>query len=308
MNLKDIDLNLLKYLKLLLEERNVSSAAKKADISQPAMSKNLKKIRDIFQDEILQPKGKDLVLSEKAKYILPEITRLFKELEGVLQPCSEFNPKSEEGTIKIVSSDYANILYLPKIINKLKEYPNIKLEVYSPQEQDLNKLKDENVDFYLGIGNASLLPENLIVKKIYVEKFVSAVCESHKLSSKTVSVEDYVSYPHMLISNLNLNIGKVNMKYSRGVIDEKLDSLGLKRNVNLVIPHFSTGPLLLKNTDYILTAPKSIIEYYSNLINLYIFEPPVENFKSDFYLAWYPGSIDKRLNSWFKREIIDKIS
>ena len=307
MNIKDMDLNLLKSLKLLMDEKNVSEAAKKADITQPAMSKNLKKIREILKDDILKAKGKEYVLTEKAEHLLPRIDKILKDLELVMQPCSEYNPKEENSIIKIVSSDYANVLYLPKIIERLSKYPNVKLEVYSPQEQDLNKLKDEDVDFYLGIGNASLLPESLIVKKIYGEEFISAICKNHPLKDKNVTVEDYVAYPHMLISNLNLNMGKVNMKYSRGVIDEQLNSLGLKREVNLVIPHFTTGPLLLQKTNYILTAPKSIIEYYENLIDIKTFEPPVKNIKSDFYLAWYPGSTDKRVNSWFKKEIIDKI-
>ena len=232
---------------------------------------------------------------------------ILTNIEKVLQPCNDFNPKEESSVIKIVASDYASLLYLPQIIKEMSQYPNVKLEIYSPQEQDFNKLKDDDVDFYFGIGRMSLLPETLIAKKIGEDIFESAVCQNHPLAKRKVSVEDFIAHPHMLISNLNMNTGRFNLKYSRGVIDVELEKLGLKRNVQLVVPQFSIAPHLLKDNNYILTAPKAIINYHQKLLNLHTFTPPVHNPKSDIYLAWYPGSLDKRVNSWFKKNILDKI-
>lgn len=304
----NLDYNLLKYLKLLLKEQNISNAARKAGISQPAMSKNLKKIRSILNDELLIQQNKKLVLTEKGESLKKEIDNVLEKIDNLMQPCSEFNPKIESGTIRIVSSDYASVIYLPKIIDKVKDYPSIKLEIYSPQEKDFKKLKEDEIDFYFGIGNISLLPEILIAKKVYEEDFISAVCGSHNLvNSKSIELDDYLKYPHMLISNLNLNTGKVNNNYNRGVVDLILDNKKLTREVSLVVPHFSVAPLMLKDNNYILTAPESIIHYYKDFVDMHLFQTPLKLPKSDFYIAWHQGSQTKRLNNWFKKYILDEI-
>lgn len=308
MNLNSLDFNILKHLHYLVQEKSVSNAAKKAGITQSAMSKSLKKIREIFEDEILIENGIGYSLSEKASHLKPKVEELLKSMDLLLSPCQSFDPKKEEAVIKIVSSDYGNLIYLPHIVEKLKQYPHIKLEVYSPQEQDLNRLQEEDVDFYLGIGKMTLLPPNLMVKKIFSEKLLSAVCSKHPLAKDSVTLEEFVAYPHMLISNLNLNTGQTSLIYNKGIVDFELEKLGLKRSVDLVVPHFSSAPLLLPNTKYVLSAPSKVIEYFSKMIKIKTFETPVlKNEQSEFYLAWHSLSLSKRHNLWFKEEIIDKI-
>lgn len=308
MNLNSVDFNVLKHFYYLVQEKNVSKAAKKAGITQSAMSKSLKKIREIFEDDLLIENGTGYSLTEKASSLKPKVEELLKNMDLLLSPCQEFNPSKELATIKIVSSDYGNLIYLPLIVEHLKKYPNIKLEVYSPQEQDLNRLQEEDVDFYLGIGKMSLLPANLRVKKIFSEKILSAVCSSHPLAKKEVSLEEFISYPHMLISNLNLNTGQTSLIYNKGIVDIELEKQGLTRSVDLVVPHFSSAPLLLPKTNYVLSAPSKLIKYFEKLIKIHTFNTPVlQNGESEFYLAWHSLSLSKRHNLWFKEQIIDKI-
>ena len=66
-DLKDVNLNMLTALKILLEERNVSTAAVKLNTSQPTMSRNLSQLREYFNDPLLVRSGKEYVLTEKAK-------------------------------------------------------------------------------------------------------------------------------------------------------------------------------------------------------------------------------------------------
>lgn len=309
MNLNALDFNLLKHLQIILNEKNISEAARKAGITQPAMSKSLKKIREILQDEILIKNGPSYQLTEKASSLVDKVGNVIKDLELVFTPCTNFDPQTEKITIKIVSSDYGNLIYLPKIIQKLEKYPNIKLEVYSPQEQDLNRLREEDVDFYMGIGKLSLLPESLIVKKIFSETLLSAVGKQHPLSKKEeISLEDFISFPHLLISNLNLNTGNLNLVYNKGVLDLELEKAGVQRNVAMVVPHFAIAPNLLQKSQLILSAPSRLITYFATQLELTTFNPPVTNNpESEFYIAWHPLNIQKRSNSWFKQEIIDKI-
>lgn len=306
MNLNSIDFNLLKHLYFILKEKHITKAAKRAGVSQPAMSKSFKKLKELLKDELLVKQDKSYILTEKAQLISPEIELIFSKLNDVLTPLGKFDPLTENATIRIVSSTYATALYIPKIIKALEKFPYINLEIYSPQEQDLNKLQENDIDFYFGIGQIQYLPEHLKIKRIFTDEFASAICQEHPLKDKDITPEDFVAYPHILISNLNLNLGKVNLIYRRGVIDEILKKIGLKRTVKIVTPDFS-APMLLKNSPYILTAPRRILEHYNKLLDYHIFDLPFSNASSDFYMAWHPISHDKRLNRWFREEIISKI-
>ena len=309
MSLNSIDFNILKHLHALLEDQSVSKAAKRAGVTQSAMSKSLKKIREVFKDEILIEKGKHYDLTEKALTLKPLVSQQLKSLELVFNPTIEFDPLKEEAKIKIVSSDYGTLVLGNQILEKLKHFPLVNVEFYSPQEQDLNRLQDEDIDFYLGIGSIQLLPSKLRVKKLGIEKLETAVSRTHPLAKKqTLTVEDFISFPHLLISNLNLNTGKNNLVYNKGVVDFALEEINKKRQVSAVVPHFTSAPLLLKNSSLILSAPSKVLRYFEPLVDLKVFPLPVEiKDPADFYLAWHEASLQKRANKWFKQNILDSL-
>ena len=126
MNIAKIDLNLLIYLDVLLREKNVTRSASQLNITQPAMSNGLKRLRNLFNDPILVRTSDGMVPTERARALAPVIRKILLELEEALQGEEEFNEKHSQRVFRIMASDYAASTLLPSLLRKIKLAPDVK--------------------------------------------------------------------------------------------------------------------------------------------------------------------------------------
>ena len=92
MNINKMDLNLLVYLDVLLREQNVTRAANQLNITQPAMSNGLKRLRDLLNDPVLVRTSEGMVPTERARELEPIVPGVLLTLEGTLPPNKAFEP------------------------------------------------------------------------------------------------------------------------------------------------------------------------------------------------------------------------
>jgi len=121
MNISKIDLNLLIYLDVLLREKNVTRAAGQLNITQPAMSNGLKRLRTLFNDPILVRTSDGMSPTERARALAPAIRKILLELEKTLQGEEEFNEQHSTRVFRIMASDYAASTLLPKLLKLLNK-------------------------------------------------------------------------------------------------------------------------------------------------------------------------------------------
>src|SRR3954467_2473671 len=107
MTLGGTDLNLLLSLKVLLEEGNVTRAGQRLELSQPAMSASLARLRRRFDDELLVRAGREYELTPLARDLLPEVQHAVRVMSRALQLEAEFDPAESERTFSLSMSDYA---------------------------------------------------------------------------------------------------------------------------------------------------------------------------------------------------------
>ena len=107
MTLGGTDLNLLLSLKVLLEEGNVTRAGQRLELSQPAMSAALARLRRRFDDELLVRAGRDYELTPFARDLLPEVQHAVRLMARALQLEDEFDPATSERSFRLAMSDYA---------------------------------------------------------------------------------------------------------------------------------------------------------------------------------------------------------
>ena len=115
MNISKVDLNLLVYLDTLLRECNVTRAANQLNITQPAMSNGLKRLRALLNDPILVRTSDGMVPTERAKELQPVIRGVLLTLEETLQPNRDFEPASSNRVFRIMASDYAASTLAPML-------------------------------------------------------------------------------------------------------------------------------------------------------------------------------------------------
>ena len=120
LKLNRIDLNLLVYLDALLRERNVTQAAHQLNLSQPAMSNGLRRLRELFDDPLLVRTSEGMTPTERALELEPIVREVLTSIDRAVQPRSEFDARNAHRVFRIMASDYAESTLFPSVLGKLK--------------------------------------------------------------------------------------------------------------------------------------------------------------------------------------------
>ena len=298
--LSGINLNLLLVLDMLLKEQNVSKAAEKLNLTQPTISNSLKQLRVIFNDELLfRGPGNRMLLTGKAKALRRKVAETVSKLENIFYSEEKFNPDKESYHFKLGMSDYAAIIYLPKIMKNIERYTdNISIEVVHLNNiWNYEDYKNSNVD--LAIGNYTI--DNDIVNKqnLFTSKIVCAASKKHPAFQKeSLTVDDFFKYKHLTVF--------YKKEYWVEVDRIILEKTGKKRKVVVKVPHMLVGLKLLSESDFICMLSNQIAEKYSELYNLNVKEPPIEFPISAYNMYWSKADNSSSVNQWL-RHIIEKI-
>lgn len=148
-NLRGINLNLLPILRELLRKRNVTHAATALNMTQPAVSVALTKMRQIFQDEILVTEGRVMIPTAFAERLMPTLEAALGEVEGIVAP-KAFVPASAKGTIKIATADYVTFLCGSFLSAHVAENaPELQLEIHQLHGESDRDLRLGEIDFMI---------------------------------------------------------------------------------------------------------------------------------------------------------------
>ncbi|MEI6426973.1 MAG: LysR family transcriptional regulator [Pseudanabaena sp. ELA607] len=296
-DIRQIDLNLLIILKVLLDEQNVTRASEKLNLSQSATSHALKRLRQMFNDPLLErsvagmrPTARALTLRDSLEQILGDIEELVKE--------PIFTPELAKGTIRIATSDYATTVILPTILRELaQKAPYIDVECYDWQADTLEKIRHNEIDLGLGIIDSSKT-NGIKTQNLFVERFVSIVRRDHPILEERMSLQSYIRYPHALITTGSPTHSIKDAP--KGLVDRILEEAGLTRRVMLKLPHFFSGALIISNTDLILTLPRRIALLYANNIHITLFDPPIALGEYHYMQIWASHTNCEPLQGWLR--------
>ena len=130
MDTSRLDLNLLVTLEALLTERNVTRAAERLNLSQPAVSAQLARLRDVFEDPLLLPAQRGMTPTAKALSLLEPLRQALDQVRGVASSHLSFDPATADLTVTIAASDYLQTSVLQPLVLRLRrEAPGIRIAV-----------------------------------------------------------------------------------------------------------------------------------------------------------------------------------
>lgn len=289
-DLNAIDLNLLKLFVVMLDERHVSRAAKKLRLTQPAVSMGLGRLRDLFGDELFVRSSRDMIPTEKASRLGPQIREALALIQGSLADEFDFDPSDAAADVRISVDDYlAQVSVLPVIKKVSSLAPKLRFEVVVLRDRDPNRDLQYDLDF--AIRAIQKVNPNLYAKKLLTEDYRVLVSSNHPRIKNTLTLKDYTQFEHVLVSPF----GGFN-----GTVDDALEERGLRRNVRLSVGHFALGPMFIRDTDYLLTLPSSIANLYEQQFGLRSFEPPIKMPVFHVYLYWHERVHRSPLHTWLR--------
>lgn len=299
-NLRDLDLNLLVVLDVLLSERHVSRAAEKLNMSQPAVSRALAKLREGFADPLLVRSGAGMLLTSRAEKLALDLQPVLRDLNRLVEP-PEFDPATDTSLIRITGLDLEIGLYFPMLIRYLRKHaPYMRFEVVRQEADSFPMLERDEVHFSLS-GLHPMSAEHSLHRRMLEE--VPVVClmwRDHPLASKQFSVQDYAAAPHGLVSITGRGPGSM---------DGVLEKVGLSRRVAVRLAGFTSVADFLEHTDLIFTLPQKLAERIAVGRDLVIRElpPSIQQRPVKFYLYWHERYHQDPRIVWVREQLVQLI-
>lgn len=292
-HLRGVDLNLLPALLALLEERQVTRAAERVFVTQPAMSRALSRLRDVFEDELLVRTRHGYRPTPAAERILEQLHEVVPRLEALF--AQEFDPSVAELSFDLLGSDYAVSLLGSGAFRRLHQLsPKSRLHFVSWHDEAFDKVRDGVIDlaFYGGAAPAGLRFEHLLT-----EPFVCVVSADHPLARRRrLALADYLSYPHAVI---DVHGGR------QPAVDDALDEIGAQRDVGLASP-YHTAPKTLQGTQLIATLPERLVRD-EPIEGLAVIAAPKEIPAMDYSMCWSPIVDRDPAHTWL-REVVTSVA
>ncbi len=240
------DLNLLVALQILLEERNVTRAAERLSVSQPALSKTLQKLRESFDDELFTRTAHGLVPTPRAETLGKDLPSLLESVENVLGS-DDFSPETYNGGFKLLLPPILSEALLPGLMAELSEVASgvqIITGDVAPDYQD--QLKKGEADFAAFVAletQRDILAEPIaaIAPRCYMRK-------DHPLIGKEMGLPEFLAYPHLRLYLPGLT------RENTSMVDDVLGQYGVHRDIRLETTQFASAVGVLTCTDSLLVA------------------------------------------------------
>ena len=301
-----MDLNLLIYLDVLLREKNVTRAAGQLNISQPAMSNGLKRLRNLFNDPILVRTSDGMVPTEKARSLAPTIRKILLELEQALQDDETFNPETCDRVFRVMASDYAASTLIPTLLKHTNKIaPNITIDIMTPSDVTFHDVEEGKID--MAINRFDELPQSFHQKTLWRDSFSCLLSASHPVV-KEFDLARYLSAKHVWVSKTGFGVG-IGMDpkdvQKLGWVDEALARLGKKRDINVFTRNYHVAMRLAHDADLIATLPTKAALLHQNDSNYTILPPPFDLPDIELKMIWSPLLHHDASHVWFRKLVID---
>jgi LysR family nod box-dependent transcriptional activator len=293
MNLRQFDLNLLLALDVLLQERNVTRAAERLFLSQPAMSGILSRLRNAFGDELLVRVGRNLEPTDFAVSIAERVHSCVLELEDLLEDSRAFDHTSERRAFRISASDYSTLLLFSPVVSMLLDVaPNMSAHFLRLDGTASERLGNGAVDFV--ILPAEIEP-GLPSTPLFDDTWVCAAWAEHPSLGEHLTIDEFLSHPHM-----SLNISDPG---HASVADEFLARSGHERNIVASTESFTAAPFLLRGTPLLTVLPRRLGEHMQSAAEVRLLELPFDVPPLREKLVWNPRFTASPGHTWM-RELV----
>ncbi len=289
-HIQRIDLNLITALIALLEERQVSRAAARTGITQPAMSRSLHRLRRAFNDPLLIRDAGGYRLTRYADDIYTQLTTIVPQLEMLLSPM-HFDPSVSTRPINLAGTDYAADTYAPPICRLvMADAPLTPMRFHGWNSRGAGEqILRGNVDLGLYGG---FTPDELSSAELLIEQFVCVVAATHPLATTAaITLDDYCQFDHVIV---DVEDGL------QPDVDYPLTRLGSPRRPAITLPYHSAIPAVLPGTDLIATVPNRLVCAWPDSGTLRVLPAPTQINNMPYRMVWHPALDTDKWHQWLR--------
>ena len=301
MNLESIDLNLLVAFEALMDERNVTRAAKRIGLSQPAMSNALSRLRRTFDDSLLVRTSNGMAPTPAAHALIEPVRLALSQLRPILQEKPSFDPAATRHAFHMLANDYAEVILLAPLAGRVRiAAPRVSIRVTRPANVFLPPPATSLAGLFdLAIGffpDALALDAGVRSEILFEEENVCITSGRHPSIRGKLSIRQYASASHVAVFYKS---------EGAGFIDTLLAQKGLARSKVMQVPHFCSAPFLVASSDMIATVPKRLALRFSKVLNLQILAVPFAIPPFRLTMLWHQRLDSDPAQAWMRSTILE---
>ncbi|MGY5804775.1 LysR family transcriptional regulator [Rhizobium sp. LEGMi12c] len=264
-DIRALDLNLLRTLDALLDERSVTRAAERLGFTQPAVSGMLTRLRESFNDPLFVRTRRGIVPTLRATELAGPLKQILADVGALLQPVA-FDPTTAKFTLSIAATDYALQAVVVPFLAKMRPLaPGIRIAI-RPVEDHRVQMQFESGDLDLALMTPETALPELHARRLFDETYVCALRSNHPDARKQqLSIDRFCALDHVLVSYSGERFW--------GVTDDALAKIGRRRHVALTVTSFLVLAEILRTTDLVAAVPRRLAQSAKGLV---LREPPVD--------------------------------
>jgi DNA-binding transcriptional LysR family regulator len=305
LRLEQMNLNLLLALHWLLVERSVTRAAVRLGVTQSAMSRSLGQLREWFDDPLLVPADRKMLLTARAAGLREPLTASLDGLRGLLRPPQAFDPATAAGTVRMAATEHALGAVVHEFVGRLmRRAPMLDVQIEPAGRDVFSQLAAGRLEL-LVVPKVGRLPEELRAAHLLHERFRCIVRKDHPVAQRKLTLRRFCALQHVVVYPLGGD--------AESLVSRVLTQRGLERPVAVRVPYFASAVRIVAETDCIATIPAAFGNPTAcsgtgtrRQRALVCLEPPVAIPGFVLQAVWHRRHDDDPLQRWL-RELLQSI-
>jgi DNA-binding transcriptional LysR family regulator len=304
-NFRTLDLNLLRVFDQVMTERNLTRAAKKLAMTQPAVSNALRRLRDALGDELVRRSGYGVEPTPRAVALWPAVSDALRQLEESLSP-GEFIASQATTTFVLAMADATAAELMPGLVEIIeRDAPGVSMRVLPLTTRDPRRLLDEGqMDLAVGFFPAVLADLTAQAQagnkaafdhqRLYDGEYVCVMRKDHPLASGPFTLKRFCSAHHLLVSFSGRPFG---------FVDEALASLGQSRRIVLTVNQFFTAGRVVVTSDLLTVLPRHFVRVTGIADDLVLRDLPFKVPPVHVDALWHRRQAQRGDHAWLRLAI-----
>jgi DNA-binding transcriptional LysR family regulator len=290
--LRQADLNLLVIFTVLAEERNVSRAASRLLLSQPAVTRAMQRLREMFHDDLLVRVSGNYESTPKGRLLLKELEVMLPRLDRLMAG-AEFDPVKEEARFRLAGTDYAShVICIPLSKLFLSAGEHVSFDISPLTDGIFDAMERGRIDLLLHADDGRV-PTQFSRQIVFEEEFVCLVANK-SIYKDAISLSQYLDALH---------VGVTIFGGVQTIPEMRLEEQGLRRRCAFNVPYFAVAARAVVGTDLIATIPKRLALYEDNNPSLRILKAPKPLTRFRYLMAWHPRMDSDAAHIWLRNQV-----
>jgi DNA-binding transcriptional LysR family regulator len=298
MHISRIDLNLFVVFEAIYSEGSVTRASRKLNLTQPAISHALGRLRQLFNDPLFERQGHAMVSTPLARNLIEPVRRALRGFEVTLSGLEQFDPAISDKQFTLAVRDVLEATILPPLTAHMrKDAPQVGLAAVKVERREIEGelaagSLDVAIDVLLSLSN------DIRHQQLLADKTVVVVRKNHPRIRSKLDLQAYLAEDHILASS---------RRHGPGLEDFELSRLGTQRRVMLRCQHYYAACRVVSQTDLLLTMPERYARAANQHLDNRILPFPADMPPFDVYLYWHANVDGDPANRWLREQLIRSV-